>query len=321
MKKNHSDIFIALGVLLCSGVLLGALIIALSGWHPGRKGRTLQIDYPDITGINKHSVVRYAGAPAGQVIEVRLLSDSERIESQGAAVRVTVELFDSVPMLPDDVRASLGSDTLLSEKFIALSAGSPDRPKLPQGAILRGAAAASLDSLIDAVGPFLQSADRLVVQLEKTLLGFDSVVEKTGAAVDTFRTGIGDALPRISKLADELTTTASSATTAVKNVDRVVTEADPIIKRDLEKLEAALDALGKTMGTADQMLTSTDKQLSARMQELSVVLQNLKVATTHAKALTKSLGEKPNRIIFSGKPQPLPSEQEILRSTKPVPVR
>jgi ABC-type transporter Mla subunit MlaD len=321
MSKNRSDFFIAFGVLLCSGVLLGALVVALSGWHPSRKGRTLQIDYPDITGIRLHSGVRYAGAPAGSVIDVRLLTDAERVDSMGAAVRVTVELFDSVPKLPDDVRASLGSDTLLSEKFIALSAGSPARPKLPEGTILRGAAAASLDSLIDAVGPFLQSVDRLVAQLEKTLAGFDSTVEKTGGAVDTFRTGIADALPRISKLADELTTTANSATTAVKNVDRVVTEADPLIKEDLKKLEATLDALGRTMSTADRMLNTTDKQLTARMQELSVVLQNLKVASTHAKALTKALGEKPNRVIFSGKPQALPSEQEILRSTKPVPVR
>jgi hypothetical protein len=69
------------------------------------------------------------------------------------------------------------------------------------------------------------------------------------------------------------------------------------------------------------MLGRTDKNLDARMQELGVVLQNLKVATTNAKALTKTLAEKPNRILFSGKQEPLPSETEILRSSKPVPVR
>ena len=44
---------------------------------------------------------------------------------QRRPVRVSHELFDSVPPLPDVVRASLASDTLLSEKFLALSAGSP----------------------------------------------------------------------------------------------------------------------------------------------------------------------------------------------------
>ena len=83
----------------------------------------------------------------------------------------------------------------------------------------------------------------------------------------------------------------------------------------------ALGQIQQTLGTADKMLGKTDKNLDARMQELGVVLQNLKVATTNAKSLTKTLAEKPNRFIFSGKPPALPSEAEILRSNKPVPVR
>jgi hypothetical protein len=74
-----------------------------------------------------------------------------------------------------------------------------------------------------------------------------------------------------------------------------------------------------TLGSANQLLSRTDKNLDGRMQELSVVLQNLKVATTHAKALTQQLGERPNRLIFTGKPQKLPTEEEIIRSSKPVP--
>ena len=37
------------------------------------------------------------------------------------------------------------------------------------------------------------------------------------------------------------------------------------------------------------------------MKELRVILLNLKVVSTHAKAITEALGEKPNRLIFSGK--------------------
>jgi hypothetical protein len=55
------------------------------------------------------------------------------------------------------------------------------------------------------------------------------------------------------------------------------------------------------------------------MQELGVILQNLKVVSTHAKAVTQALGEKPNRLIFSGKPVKLTPEQEIMNSNKPLP--
>ena len=55
------------------------------------------------------------------------------------------------------------------------------------------------------------------------------------------------------------------------------------------------------------------------MKELHVILLNLKVVTTHAKALIDLLAEKPNRVIFSGKSPSLTPEDEIIKSTKPLP--
>lgn len=321
MKANRSDYLIATGVIACSAVILVALTIALSGWKPARKARVIYVDFVDVTGIRLHSQVRYAGAPAGSVSGFRLLSDEERNSTNWSAVRVSIELDDTTPSLPDDVRASLGSDTMLSEKFVALSAGSPTRPKLADGAVLLGASAAGLETLVDAVGPLVQSVDRLIAQLGTTLTGFDAVVAKTGKAVETLDSGLGDALPRISKLADGLKTTADSATAAIERIDKVVADADPLIKEDLKKFSTAIDELNKTLDSVGGLVKGTDKQISARMSELSVVLQNLKVVSTHAKTLSKTLAEKPNRLIFSGKPPALPSEQEILRSTKPVPSR
>ena len=321
MKKNFSDYIVALGVLLCSLVLLAALTIALAGWHPQKKGHTIEVDYPDVTGIRLHSQVRYAGAPAGSVVKIRLLNDEERTATNWSAVRVTVQFFDGVQPLPNDVRASLSSDTLLGEKFVALSAGSPTAEKLTDGTVLLGASSGSIDSLIETLGPLVESLTPMLQSVEKTLQGLDVVVGKAGVAVDAFKDGIGDTLPRVSKLADGLKTTADAATQAVQKIDKLVGDVDDPVKEDLKKLQSALAQIQQTLATADKMLGKTDKNLDARMQELGVVLQNLKVATTNAKSLTKTLAEKPNRLLFSGKPPPLPSEDEILRSSKPVPVR
>jgi ABC-type transporter Mla subunit MlaD len=224
--------------------------------------------------------------------------------------------------LPDDIKPTLASETLLSEKVRGpYRRDRPTGQSYPTAPILRSAGSSGLDALFDSVAPLMKSVDALVVQLGNTLRGFDRVVEKTGGAVDTFRDGIGDSLPRVSKLADSLKVTSESATSAVERIDKLVADVDPSIKEDLHKLSKALDEVSGTLIPLGGLMTNTDKQLSGRMQELAVVLQNLKVASTHAKALTKAIGEKPNRLIFSGKPQPLPSEQEILRSTKPVQIR
>ena len=50
MKRNLSDYLVALSVIACSIVLLGALTIALSGYRLKKPARTLQINYEDVTG-------------------------------------------------------------------------------------------------------------------------------------------------------------------------------------------------------------------------------------------------------------------------------
>ncbi len=325
MKRSISDYLVALAIIACSVMLCGALFLAFSGWGKGRSGRTYAIDFPDVTGVRVHSEVRYAGAPAGSVIDVRLLSAAERgalpEQQRGNAVRVTIELLDGVPPIPADTRITLSSDTLLSEKFVAFSAGSATAPKLAHGATLQGTGSSGLDGVAEKIGMLVDSLDPLLAAVEKTLGQFDPLLAKTGDAVQTLKDGMAEALPRISKLADDLSTTATSADTALKRVDKLIVDAEGPIKADLEKLKEALDQLKDTLGSADRFLTHTDKSIDARMAELGAVLENLKVATTYAKAAMRTLGEHPHRLIFGTKPNELPSEAEILRTKKSIPLK
>jgi ABC-type transporter Mla subunit MlaD len=280
----------------------------------------LDVDFRDVTGIRVHSEVRYAGASAGEVSAVRLLTADERLttgeEQKRNAVRVTLTLRKDLPPVPADTRVSLSSDTLLGEKFVALSAGSASAPKLANGALLQGHGSGSIDTLIEAIGPLVESITPLVESLQplvktadEALRGVHPLLQKTGDVMDSVKT---DTLPRFTKLAD-------TADEALKRIDKLLTEVDDPIKADLVELKRTLVQTEQTLATADQMLARTDRNLNPRLQELGVVLQNLKVVSTHAKALTQALGEKPNRLIFSGKPQKLTPEDEILRSPKPLP--
>src|SRR6266496_3694739 len=220
MKRNLSDYFVALSVIACSIVLLGALTFALSGYRFKKPTRTLQINYEDVTGIKVNSEVRYACAPAGRVIAMRHLTAKEREANANKkdAVRVTVSLDEGIPPLPTDITATLSSDTMLSPKFVSLSAGTPGGQTLANNAAIEGHPAYGLEQITAAAGPLFDNANKLLDNLNVTLL-------------------------------------------------------------------------------------------------------NLKVVTTYAKELVGTLAEKPNRVIFSGKPATLTPESEILRSSKPVPAR
>src|SRR5947208_7395769 len=173
MKRNLSDYLLALSVIACSIVILGALSFGLSGYRLKKPTRTLQISYEDVTGVKVNSEVRYAGAPAGRVIAMRHLTAKEREASANKrdAVRVTVSLDEGIPPLPTDVSATLSSDTLLSPKFVALSAGKPGGQTLANNAAIEGHPAYGLEQITAAAGPLFENANKLHSDLSLTVKG------------------------------------------------------------------------------------------------------------------------------------------------------
>jgi ABC-type transporter Mla subunit MlaD len=291
MKRNLSDYLVALFVIACSIVLLAALTFALSGYRLKKPTRVLQVNYEDVTGIKVNSEVRYAGAPAGRVIAMRHLTAKQREASTNKkdAVRVTVSLDEGIPPLPADVTATLSSDTLLSPKFVALSAGTPGGETLANNAAIEGHPAYGLEQITAAASPLFENANKLLNDLSVTVTGLKK-------DLDQFT-------PKLGPLADSLKLDVDNLQNVVSNLDNLTKGADTVL------------------GTADHFITTTDKQLQEQLKQLHVTLLNLKVVTTYAKALVETLAEKPNRVIFSGKPAKLTPEAEILKSSKPLPAK
>jgi len=289
MKRNLSDYFVALFVIACSVVLLGALAFALSGRQLKKPTRTLQINYEDVTGIKVNSEVRYAGAPAGRVIAMRHLTAQEReaTANKKDAVCVTVSLNEGIPPLPTDVTATLSSDTMLSPKFVALSAGTPGGQTLANNASIEGHPAYGLEQITAAAGPLFDNANKLL--------------DNANVTIADLKKDLDDFMPKLGPLADSLKTDADNAQNLITNFDGLAKNA------------------GSLLGTADKFISTTDKQLQEQLKQLHVTLLNLKVVTTYAKQLVETLAQKPNRIIFSGRPTQLTPESEILKSSKPLP--
>ena len=156
-RNYFSDYLIAFVVIVGAVALLAGLAFALTGYQWQKPGRTLLVDFPDVAGIHRHSQVRYAGAPAGAVVGLRHLTTEERLKNANPknAVRITVSLHEGVPPIPDDVTAVLGSDTLLSEKFIALDAGTAGGPLLAEGAVIQGQPSPTFDDVMRGGGALI----------------------------------------------------------------------------------------------------------------------------------------------------------------------
>ena len=315
MKQNLSDILVSVLLIACTAAVLFALTIALGDRTPPA-ARTLEVDFPDVAGIAAHSEVRYAGMPAGRVAALRPLTDAERAASPhpAAAVRVTLALHDPLPSLRADTKAGIGSDTLLSEKYVTLSAGSPDGAPLAEGTVLRGEPAFNIDAIGGRIDPLLKDAEALLA---------------------TARKSIETLSPELTETAGALKGAVASAKTALETADATLKRADALLAENKGELKdrlvelrgviasagRAIDGAERLMRSTDTVITDTGDQLDGRMAELAVILQNLKVATTHAKALTETLGTNPSKLIWGGKRNTLTPEHEILRSPDPVPAK
>src|SRR5439155_18419670 len=110
---------------------------------------------------------------AGRVIGMRHLTAKQREArtNKKDAVCVTVSLDEGIPPLPTDVTATLSSDTMLSPKFVALSAGTPGGETLANYAAIEGHPAYGLEQFMAAACPFLDNANKLLDNLKVIVNG------------------------------------------------------------------------------------------------------------------------------------------------------
>ena len=319
--KNGSQYLIALTVIGCSLALLAALTFALSGYHWGAHRRTLRIEFEDATGIKLHSPVRYAGAIAGRVVEIRYLDAAERAPTRerNYAVRVTVQLDDRVPPLPANITAGLGSETILGEKFVALSAGNPDALPLADGAVIHGRRLSGIETLTDSVQTTAATANELLLKFNADYPALMSNVTRLVTNADNFlsdgRSLVKDAQGAIADVRGTLQRLEGSVSGIPPQASNLLAEAT-IATTNLHRI------IENTRGiTTDihQFLTNQFlANLDQNMRNLTGVLARVELATEYTKILAARLAEKPSRLIWQLRPAKLPSE-ETIRQNPPAP--
>jgi len=320
-SKNWSQYIIALSVIGCSLILLAALTIAISGQRWGTHGRKLEVEFKDATGIKLHSSVRYAGAVAGSVVAIRYLTLAEREQpdKRDLAVRITVRLERSVPALPSDVKASISSETILGEKFVALTAGSPGIEPLPEGAVIQGQS--------------LSGIETLTATLEKTAATATEILQKFSGDYPELKTNLNSVLISADTLLTSATNLVNDARTAVGDVrgtlhgvDETIAGIRPQVSNLLAEATSTVTNLNPTLDntraiTADVRDFLTNEflaNLDQNMRSLTSLLARTEITMEYAKLLAARLAEKPSRVIWQSRTSPVPSEAEI-RKTMPAP--
>jgi ABC-type transporter Mla subunit MlaD len=231
--------------IIAAVVMLAALSFAIGKWSFGKNGYELTIKFPNATGITANSEVKYAGAQAGRVKLVRLISRQDQTIDPATKLFNCVEVvvdIDNKLQIGNDVAATIKQDGFgISAKYVLLTPGpNHDSPALVNGDVVQGEMPFDLSDLIQPAGEALTQAKALVTQLGPVMNRLD----KISASMET-------SLPPLMSHADKFLTDGDSV---ISNFN--TPEGKRRLNEMLDSLKVSTENL-KVVSTNAKALTAT----------------------------------------------------------------
>lgn len=150
------------GAFTLAGLILFGIILAgFSGLSLfGEPGYTVYVGYKQVLGLNPDADVRYAGVYAGKV---------KAIEPEGQGIKVTIHINKDI-QVPKDAQFSLGSDSMLGDKFVLISpAGAKSEEYLKDGDYVYAASEGSMEDVMVGIGDVLRDVQELLHSMNSVM--------------------------------------------------------------------------------------------------------------------------------------------------------
>ena len=200
-KKRSTEAKVGITVVAAIVVFI-ALIFSVGDLDCFRGGYQITVIFDSAAGLVPDAKVLYAGVRAGGVESVEWYKPEN---SDQLMVKVVLWLEDQVIVRSDSVIA-IRAKGLMAEKYVDITPGSPDAPRLEPDTVIYGQTTVGMDELFESAG---------------------SIVVK-----------IGDALAEISALFDEETVASFKST--VSHIDSMVAELDALIRLSAPEVTATM---------------------------------------------------------------------------------
>jgi phospholipid/cholesterol/gamma-HCH transport system substrate-binding protein len=271
---------------LAAGALLVVAVVAAVLLLRGGDLTEYQLNFQNAGQLVKGDDVQIGGRRVGNVKEIKLTNDNQ--------ARVTIELEEDFAPLHAGTTAIIRATSLsgIANRYIALTPGADNKPKLDDGAELTAAsttAPVDLDQLFNTLDAPTRKALQNVIQ------GSSTWYDNAGADANRGAKFFNPALSTSSTLINELVGDQKAFTDLVVNSSKVVSA---IAERrdDLSKLvtnanttTGAIAAENQALEQALGLLPGTLRQANTTFVDLRSTLDDLDVLVAESKPATKDL--------------------------------
>ena len=298
MSTSRNKRAVIVGIFILVGVGLLVSIILIMGGQRKSFARTITVKalFEDVSGLQQGNNIWLAGVKVGTVRKISFNSDSR--------VLVIMSILSSMqPYIHKDAKAKIGSESLIGNKIVVLTEGSPESPAIQSGDIL-------------AIQPSMNTEDMMVTlqQNNKNLLAIttdlkgltqglangqgslgkllqdESLVNTLQKTLSTLNIAAGNAqsfAADLSNYAAELQTKGSLANELVTDTIVFNRIRSSVIKLNqiAESADEIVGNLTRTSADLDRSLTSTSSPVGVLLNDpqaaadLKATLSNLNLAT------------------------------------------
>lgn len=264
--------------VLLAGVLVAAALLVGNG-HFGTK--TVSAVFETATGIYPGDQVRVAGVPVGTITSIR---------AEGTQIRIDMDMDDDVPV-PEDARAIVVAENLVSARFVQLAPMYTSGPTLPDGATIPRSRTAvpvewdevknQLNRLATDLGPRGEvsstSVGRFIDSAADALDGNgaklrETISELSGAAA-IFADSSGDLVGTVRNLQTFVSVLRDSSEQIVAFEDRLST-LTTALDGSRSDLDAALTDLSGVIDDVQRFVHDSSDETTEQVQRLADVTQN-----------------------------------------------
>jgi phospholipid/cholesterol/gamma-HCH transport system substrate-binding protein len=271
MAGPERSIEVKVGVLiLVSFVILGGFILVMTGMSL-QSTYAVYVDFDNPGGLQAGAPVRIAGVKVGKVAELTFRGGRVDPEThRRTLVRAKLLLEERVrAAIHDDADFYVTTQGVLGEQFLSIDPGSPDRPMMKDGAIVKGIDPPRLDlflakayELLDTLVNGVRNNRELIQDMA---VGAAGVLKNLNLVLADNRDRITRTLANVEELTLQAKALTEQARTnyidnpkiarTIDNIDKLTTDLQrdtgPLLK-DAREASANIDRLSATVGSSEQ---------------------------------------------------------------------
>ncbi|HWL88053.1 MAG TPA: MlaD family protein [Polyangiaceae bacterium] len=243
LKERSIEVKVGVLILVSLGIL--AAFILVMGGLSFQSSYPIYVDFDNPGGLQAGGAVRIAGVKVGSVDELRFMGGIIDPQSgRRVLVRAKLKVESRVKeTIHEDADFYVTTQGVLGEQFLQIEPGTPTRPVLREGAIVKGIDPPRLDLFLAKAYELLDTAVT-GIRNNRELLG--DIAVNTLNLLKGLNTVITDNRDRINRTMENLEKLSTEANALTQDAHKTIN--DPKIKRTIDNIDKLSSDLQRDSG-------------------------------------------------------------------------